>query len=629
MRKWWLGARPRTLPAALVPVVVGTAAAHPLHHVAVVVVHSVPPGRQPWPRPRAPPTRSSPTVPAYGSTVTSTGPAQPRRLLVARPRRAGRGAGHPDRHQLRQRLLGRHPGDRRRPGRPGPADRHRPGLAGSRQAGRAGGLRGGRRGRAWRWPGPPRGGSCWSERPASWPAGSTPAAPGPTATPAWARSSSSCSSAWWPPSGPSTCETVRLGRPAGVVAGGGGRPARHRAAAGQQPAGHRHRPASGKRTLAVRVGRRAGGWCYVACVGAARSSASLVWGLLAVTGVVALPLAGPGVPAARRRSRSPWPPVEVALGDAEGRALLPVLAATGRLQLAFGATAGPRPVAHPAAAGHVPAPVGCPVTPIRRRVDPRPAVSAPRKARTPPATSRGSLEVGSVVGPVDHHQAGRRPPMRVHQPPAELGELGVPAAGHHQHRHGQLAAAVPQRLLGAGPGQPEARGEARRRVALAARRARWPPSGTSPNIGLATHRSTNAATVSSGGPAAGRVEPRRPAPRRHAAGRPARPASSMPGGARHEDQSAHEVGAGQGQVEAEAGAHRVAEVVGRAARRRRAARPRRPGRRATVGGAAVAGQVDRHELVVVGQVVGQSTPHPAGLGEAVGQHQAGRPVTPG
>ena len=39
--KWWLGARPRTLPAAVVPVVVGTAAAHPLHHLAVVVVHAV------------------------------------------------------------------------------------------------------------------------------------------------------------------------------------------------------------------------------------------------------------------------------------------------------------------------------------------------------------------------------------------------------------------------------------------------------------------------------------------------------------------------------------------------------------------------------------------------------------
>ena len=71
IRKWWLGARPRTLPAALVPVVVGTAAAHPLHHLAVVVLHSVS-------APGAPSVATAPggyrTVmadgPAYGSTVT-------------------------------------------------------------------------------------------------------------------------------------------------------------------------------------------------------------------------------------------------------------------------------------------------------------------------------------------------------------------------------------------------------------------------------------------------------------------------------------------------------------------------------------------------------------------------------
>ncbi len=92
---------------------------------------------------------------------------------------------------------------------------------------------------------------------------------------------------------------------------------------------------SGKRTLAVRVGRRTGGWCYVACVGAPFVGVAL-WGLLAVTGVihsllpvlVFLPLLA--LPLAR-------PPVQVALSPAEGRALLPVLAATGRLQLAFGA----------------------------------------------------------------------------------------------------------------------------------------------------------------------------------------------------------------------------------------------------------------------------------------------------
>ena len=92
---------------------------------------------------------------------------------------------------------------------------------------------------------------------------------------------------------------------------------------------------SGKRTLAVRIGRQAGGWCYVACVGLP-FVAIAVWGLLAVTAMVhcpwpvallfpliALPLA--------------IPPARLALGDAEGRALLPVLAATGRLQLVFGA----------------------------------------------------------------------------------------------------------------------------------------------------------------------------------------------------------------------------------------------------------------------------------------------------
>ena len=91
---------------------------------------------------------------------------------------------------------------------------------------------------------------------------------------------------------------------------------------------------TGKRTLAVRVGRRAGGWCYVACVGLPFASVA-VWGVLAVAGVV----------------HTPWPwglflpvlaaplalaPTRLALSDAEGRALLPVLAATGRLQLVFG-----------------------------------------------------------------------------------------------------------------------------------------------------------------------------------------------------------------------------------------------------------------------------------------------------
>ena len=92
---------------------------------------------------------------------------------------------------------------------------------------------------------------------------------------------------------------------------------------------------SGKRTLAVRVGRRAGGWCYVAGV-AVPFVGVATWGVLAVTGAVVsawpvlllLPLVA--APLA-------IPPARLAASDAEGRALLPVLAATGRLQLAFGA----------------------------------------------------------------------------------------------------------------------------------------------------------------------------------------------------------------------------------------------------------------------------------------------------
>ena len=91
---------------------------------------------------------------------------------------------------------------------------------------------------------------------------------------------------------------------------------------------------SGKRTVAVRLGRRGGGWLYVACVGLPFVGV-LVWGLLSVTGAIGsarpviafLPLLALPLVAG---------PVRLVRSDAEGRALLPVLAATGRLQLAFG-----------------------------------------------------------------------------------------------------------------------------------------------------------------------------------------------------------------------------------------------------------------------------------------------------
>ena len=81
---------------------------------------------------------------------------------------------------------------------------------------------------------------------------------------------------------------------------------------------------AGKRTLAVRLGRRRAGWLYVG------SLVGVVVGIvlvalvrpLALLALLALPLA--------------VRPVRTVLGPAEGRELLPVLGATGRLQLAVG-----------------------------------------------------------------------------------------------------------------------------------------------------------------------------------------------------------------------------------------------------------------------------------------------------
>ena len=92
---------------------------------------------------------------------------------------------------------------------------------------------------------------------------------------------------------------------------------------------------SGKQTLAVRVGRRAAGWIYLGCV-KLPFVGTLVWGVLAVTctirtawpALLFLPLLAAPLAVA---------PLRLALSDAEGRALLPVLAGTARLQLAFGA----------------------------------------------------------------------------------------------------------------------------------------------------------------------------------------------------------------------------------------------------------------------------------------------------
>ena len=92
---------------------------------------------------------------------------------------------------------------------------------------------------------------------------------------------------------------------------------------------------TGKRTLAVRIGRVAAGRAYVACV-ALPFVGVLGWGLLSVTGTVRSSWPGTAFLALLALPLA-VPPARLALSSAEGRSLLPVLGATGRLQLVFGA----------------------------------------------------------------------------------------------------------------------------------------------------------------------------------------------------------------------------------------------------------------------------------------------------
>jgi 1,4-dihydroxy-2-naphthoate octaprenyltransferase len=82
--------------------------------------------------------------------------------------------------------------------------------------------------------------------------------------------------------------------------------------------------ASSKRTLAVRVGPARARWLYVGTLGLTFATVGLAgwWRPEALLALAALPLA--------------WRPIATVMTGAEGRDLLPVLAATGRIQLAVG-----------------------------------------------------------------------------------------------------------------------------------------------------------------------------------------------------------------------------------------------------------------------------------------------------
>jgi 1,4-dihydroxy-2-naphthoate octaprenyltransferase len=80
----------------------------------------------------------------------------------------------------------------------------------------------------------------------------------------------------------------------------------------------------GKKTLAVRLGDQRTRWFYVVLIGAAflLSAVGAVWRLPVLLGLAAIPLA--------------IRPVRSVLGGATGAALIPVLGETGKLQLAWG-----------------------------------------------------------------------------------------------------------------------------------------------------------------------------------------------------------------------------------------------------------------------------------------------------
>jgi 1,4-dihydroxy-2-naphthoate polyprenyltransferase len=80
----------------------------------------------------------------------------------------------------------------------------------------------------------------------------------------------------------------------------------------------------GKMTLAVRLGDRRTRWFYVVLIGAAfvLCAVGAIWRVPALIALLALPLA--------------VAPVRSVLGGATGPALIPVLGATGKLQLAWG-----------------------------------------------------------------------------------------------------------------------------------------------------------------------------------------------------------------------------------------------------------------------------------------------------
>ena len=95
-------------------------------------------------------------------------------------------------------------------------------------------------------------------------------------------------------------------------------------------------------------------------------------------------------------------------------------------------------------------------------------------------------------------------------------------------------------------------------------------------------------------------------------------------GARDQDQRPHQLGEGQGQMEAESGAHRIPQVGGGPTCLAQQDGSIHQGGR-HLRRVAMARHVHGNHLMVTGQVAVERPPHPTRLGEPVGQHQA-RPL---
>ncbi len=200
------------------------------------------------------------------------------------------------------------------------------------------------------------------------------------------------------------------------------------------------------------------------------------------------------------------------------------------------------------------------------------------------------------------------------QPLGQRDVLRVERARDHQYGHVELAQPVPQRLLRAGAGEPEARGQSRRRVgqpgpavSLLRRQCREEGLGQ-PLVDEALD------------PDLDEVISERvvcPVPRLALDG-------VVDAGARaHQHQPRHRVRTGQCRVQADAPAHRIADV-GRVAPDRGHGAARVPQIGVHLGGRAMAGRVDQHQLVVGGQVVVDGRPALGGLREPVHQHDPAR-----